>query len=244
MKHDARFYRHSAPSRGTAFNVKHHASDLHILADRDLTAEAYAILVKLRDELDLHIKIHQDFLYSLTPVEEPEGSPEIAAMMYRASQLTDTGPMAAVAGTIAELTGRELLKSTASVVVENGGDIWLSAPDTVIIAIYAKNLYFRNNIALKINPRQMPCSVCTSTSKLGHSLSFGKADSVTIIAASGALADAAATMTCNMVQDENDMETALERALSVPGVTGGLIILRDKMTIQGDIELAPPVSSL
>lgn len=244
MDHSRRFYRHSAPSWGTAFNVKHHASDLHILADRDLAAEAYAILVKLRDDLDLHIKSHQDFLYSLTPVEEPSGAPEIAAMMYRASQLTDTGPMAAVAGAIAELTGRELLKSTGSVVVENGGDIWLSVTDPVIIAIYAKNLYFRDNIALKINPRQMPCSVCTSTPGLGHSLSFGKADSVTIIADDGAIADAAATMTCNLVQDESDMEPALERALSVQGVTGGLIIFRDKMAIQGDIELAPPGSSL
>lgn len=240
MTHSQRFYRHRVPSWGISFNVKHHASDLHIIADSNLYDTAYSMLARLREDLDAHIKLHQDFLYSLSPVEEPEDSPEIASMMYRASQLTDTGPMAAVAGAIAELTGRELLKSSGAVVVENGGDIWLSVPDPVIIAVYAKNIYFRDNIALQINARQMPCAVCTSTSKLGHSLSFGKADSVTIIAADGALADAAATMTCNMVQDENDMETALDRALSVPGVTGGLIVFRDKLALQGDIELSPP----
>ncbi|HPS58392.1 MAG TPA: UPF0280 family protein [Spirochaetota bacterium] len=240
MTHTRRFYRHTAPSWGTAFNVKHHASDLHILADSDLHDAAYRVLVQVREELDGHIKEHQDFLYSLSPVDQPADCPEIAAMMYRASQLTGTGPMAAVAGAIAELTGKELLKHSSAVIVENGGDIWLSVPDPVIIAIYAKNIYFRDNIAVRLDPRQMPCSVCTSAPKLGHSLSFGKADSVTIIAESGALADAAATMTCNMVQEENDMESALDRALSVPGVTAGLIIFRDKLALQGDLELAPP----
>jgi len=86
----------------------------------------------------------------------------------------------------------------------------------------------------------MPCSLCTSTSGLGHSLSFGKADSVTIIADDGAIADAVATMACNMVLVEEDMETALNQALSIKGVTGGLIIFRDKLALQGDIELAPP----
>lgn len=240
MTHTRRFYRHSAPSWGTAFNVKHHASDLHILADCDLHDAAYRILVQLREELDTHIKEHPGFLYSLSPLDQPADCPETAAVMYRASQAAGTGPMAAVAGAIAEFTGRELLRYSQAVIVENGGDIWLSAPDPVVIAIYAKNIYFRDNIAVRINPRQMPCSVCTSSPKLGHSLSFGKADSVTIIAVSGALADAAATMTCNMVQDESSMESALERALSVPGVAGGLIIFRDKLALQGDLELAPP----
>ena len=240
MIHTRRFYRHNAPSWGTAFNVKHHASDLHILADSDLHDAAYRILVQLREELDAHIKEHPGFLYSLSPVDQPADCTETAEIMYRASQAAGTGPMAAVAGAIAELTGRELLRYSQAVIVENGGDIWLSVPDPVIIAIYAKNIYFRDNVAVRINPRQMPCSVCTSTPGLGHSLSFGRADSVTIIAGSGALADAAATMTCNMVQDESDMESALERALSVPGVTGGLIIFRDKLAIQGDLELAPP----
>lgn len=240
MTHTRRFYRHSAPSWGTAFNVKHHASDLHILAGSDLHDEALRILVKLREELDSHIREHQDFLYSLSPVDRPGSCAEITAMMYEASRLTGTGPMAAVAGAVAELVGRELLIHSPSVIVENGGDIWLNSPDTVVIAVYAKNIYFRDNIALRINSGQMPCSVCTSTPRLGHSLSFGKADSVTIVARGGALADAAATMTCNMVQDENDMESALDRAMSVPGVSGGLIVFRDKLAIQGDIELAPP----
>jgi ApbE superfamily uncharacterized protein (UPF0280 family) len=124
--------------------------------------------------------------------------------------------------------------------VENGGDIWLSLTFPAVIALYVNSIYFRDSLAVRICPEQTPCSVCTSSPKLGHSLSFGKADSVTIIAKDGALADAAATMVCNMVQSENDMEYALERGLSVNGVTGGLIVFRDKIALQGNIELAPP----
>ena len=240
MTDRTRFYRQSAPSWGTAFNVKHHTSDLHIVADRDLHDTAYSTLVRIRTELDDHIKEYREFLYSLSPVHTPEECPEIARMMYRASQLTGTGPMAAVAGAIAELTGRELLKYTSSVVVENGGDIWLNTREPVVIAIYANNIYFRDNIAVRIRPVQAPCSVCTSTPKLGHSLSFGKADSVTIIADTGALADAAATMVCNLIQTESDMESGIASGLKIPGVTGAIAVFRDKITIMGDVELAPP----
>ena len=240
MDHSRRFYRHMSPGIGKAFNVKLHTSDLHIVAQTYLYDAAYSKLKIIRDQLDLHIKEHQEFLVSLSPVEQPENPPEIASMMYRASRLTGTGPMAAVAGAVAELVGRELLEYSPWVIVENGGDIWLSLTFPAVIALYVNSIYFRDSLAVRICPEQTPCSVCTSSPKLGHSLSFGKADSVTIIAKDGALADAAATMVCNMVQSENDMEYALERGLSVNGVTGGLIVFRDKIALQGNIELAPP----
>lgn len=240
MDHRSRFYRHASPGRGTAFRVKLHTSDLYIIADTDLSGVAYTKLEQVRSELEEHIREHQEFLFSLKPVERPQQYPEIAALMYRASELTGTGPMAAVAGAIAELTGRELLKFSSEVIVENGGDLWLSINEPEIIALYVNNIYFRDTLAIKINPRKTPCSVCTSSSKLGHSISFGKADSVTMIAYDGAIADAAATMVCNTVQNENDMQYALDKGTSLNGVTGGIIVFGDKIAIQGDIQLSPP----
>ncbi len=240
MRHDRRFYRNTSPSSGCAFNVKLHTSDLHIIADDNLEEAAYARLAQIREELDAHINSNRDFLYSLSPVPRPPHCPGIAAMMYTASELTGTGPMAAVAGAVAEFVGRELLKHSSMVIVENGGDIWLSLREPQIMAIYVNNVYFKDNLAIKIYPEQTPCGVCTSSPRLGHSLSFGRADSVTMIAADAAVADAAATMVCNMVQTESDMETALEAGLSVKGVTGGLIVFRDRIALQGEVELAPP----
>src|SRR5512145_1714747 len=126
MDHSRRFYRQVSHGYGTAFNVKLHTSDLYIIADTDLHDAAYAKLCEIREGLDEHIKNSQDFLTSLSPVEQPAGSPEIALKMYRASQLTGTGPMAAVAGAVAESVGRDLMNYSGTVIVENGGDIWLA----------------------------------------------------------------------------------------------------------------------
>jgi len=240
MEHKKRFYREYNNGSGTAFNVKIDTSDLFIRSDRDLHNIAYETLKAARNELEEYISKHDDFLHSLDPLEPHGDECELSAAMYEASSAAGVGPMAAVAGTIAEKVGRELLKFSGEVIVENGGDIWLKLKNTTIIGVYVNNIYFKHNIGIRIKPEDTPCSVCTSTSRLGHSLSFGKADSVTIIAGSGALADAVATAVCNMTKTENDIEKALNFGMSIPCVRGCLIVFRDKLAVQGDIELAPP----
>lgn len=126
------------------------------------------------------------------------------------------------------------------VIVENGGDLWMRLTSPAVVGIYVKNIYFTDKIWLRINPGDTPCSVCTSSASLGHSLSFGKADAATIIAESGALADAVATGACNIVQNEEDIGAAIEYAMSINGVSGCMIIYRDRLGAQGAIELCSP----
>ena len=241
MKHTKRFYRDYKDNRDNkdicTFNVKHHTSDLFIRADTNLEEEALRILKKVRGELEDYISEHDEFIHSLNPIAPDGSEPEIAFAMIMASSIVGVGPMAAVAGAIAERVGAELLNFTNEVIVENGGDIWMKLTKSAVIGIYAKNIYFKDNIGIKIDPDKTPCSVCTSSSKLGHSISFGKADSVTIIAKEGALADAAATAVCNMVCSRDNIEDALNFAMSINGVSGCIIILNDTLAVQGDIEL-------
>jgi hypothetical protein len=239
MKHKERFYRDYSSSSGSVFNVKIDATDLFIRAESDLRDKAYEALKAARTELEEHIIKHDDFLHSLNPLTPHGDEGEVAAAMYRASSSAGVGPMAAVAGAISEKVGMTLLDYSDEVIVENGGDIWLKLSNPAVIGVYVNNIHFEDNIGIKINPENTPCSICTSTSKLGHSLSFGKADSVTIIAETGALADAAATAVLNMVKTADDMEEALEFGISIPGVTGCLIVYGDKLAVQGEIELAP-----
>ncbi len=238
MKHKQRFYRDYSGKSGSAFNVKIDTSDLFIRADINLHDKAYEVLKTVRKELEEYILKHDEFLHSLSPVTLHGDQPEISAAMCRASASVGVGPMAAVAGAIAEKVGRELLNYSEEVIVENGGDLWMKLNKSAVIGIYVNNVYFKDNIGIRINPSDTPCSVCTSTSRLGHSLSFGKADSVTIIADTGALADAAATAVCNMVQDEDDIKNSMEFGMSIQGVRGCLVVFRDKLAIQGGIELA------
>ncbi len=239
MNHETRFYRDYNEERSVSFNVKIDTSDLFIRADKNLYDLALGTLKEARAELEDYICKHDEFLHSLNPLSLCGDPGEIISAMYAASTSAGVGPMAAVAGAIAEKVGQDLLKYSDEVIVENGGDLWMKLTQPAVIGIYVNNIYFKNNIGLKIEPKNTPCSVCTSTSKLGHSISFGKADSVTVIAATGALADAAATAVCNMVQSEEDIEPALNFGMSLYGVRGCLIILRDKLAALGEIELVP-----
>lgn len=239
IMHTKRFYRYYGSDRILTFNVKLDTSDLYIRADKDLYDEAYRVLLSARTQLEDYIRKHDEFLHSLDPVIPHGDEPAIALSMFRASSAAGTGPMAAVAGAIAEVVGRELVKYSEEVIVENGGDIWmkLTAPST--IGLYANNVYFKDNVGIRIYPTETPCSICTSSPRLGHSISFGNADSVTVIAGDGALADAMATAVCNMVKTGDDIEKALEFGMSRSGVRGVMIVFREMLGIQGGIELAP-----
>lgn len=240
MKHDRRFYRNYNAGTGTSFNVKLDTTDLLIKADSDLHDQAYRILREIRADLERHISSHENFLYSLDPIEPPGDEPDIAASMYIASAATGTGPMSAVAGAVAEAVGRGLLELSGEVIVENGGDIWMKLIRPTVIGLYINNIHFGSRIALKIYPDNTPCSICTSSPRLGHSLSFGKADSVTVIADNGALADSAATAVCNMIKNEQDIRSALTFAMSINGISGCIAVFREKLAVQGRVELAPP----
>jgi len=157
--------------------------------------------------------------------------------MCEAAKKADVGPMAAVAGAIAELTGYELLKYSKEVVIENGGDIFIKTDSVRKIGIYAGNSPLSQKLALKIQPEQTPAGVCTSSGTVGHSLSFGKADAVVIAARDAFLADAVATSTANKVKTPRDIEFALNYASTIDGVFGAVIIIEDKIGAWGEIEL-------
>ena len=65
------------------------------------------------------------------------------------------------------------------------------------------------------------------------------APGATVISPSGALADAAATELGNRIRNADDMEKALDWALSVPGVTGAVVIIGETIGAKGNVELVP-----
>jgi hypothetical protein len=157
--------------------------------------------------------------------------------MIRTSRLANVGPMAAVAGAMAEWVSKDLLELSREVIVENGGDIYLATSKERTIGIYAAESPFSLKIGVVIRPEETPLGICTSSGTVGHSLSFGKADAVCIVSKSAALADAAATAVGNIIQEKKDIELGLERGKEIEGVLGTLIIVGDKMGVWGDIKL-------
>lgn len=220
-----------------AFEVIFKETDLLIRASRDLFQEAREAVLKYRHQLEGYIALRPEFRTSLVPLEEDGFAPDIARTMMRASREASVGPMAAVAGAVAEAVGRDLLKSSDEVIVENGGDIFLSTRKERTVGLYAGRSPLSLKVGLVVSPELSPIGVCTSSGTVGHSLSFGKADAVCVVSSSAALADAAATAIGNVVRSKQDIERGLRRGREIGGVQGLVIVVGDEMGAWGNVRL-------
>ena len=142
-----------------------------------------------------------------------------------------------MAGAIAESVGTSLRAFSRNVIVENGGDVFLSTERETTVGLFAGKSPLSMRLGLRISPEQTPCGLCTSSGQVGPSLSFGQADAVTVWASSTALADAAATALANRVVAPEDIEPTLDVARSTEGLKGALVVLRDRIGVWGPIEL-------
>ncbi len=219
------------------FEVIVKETDLLVRAEKDLSNEARESVLKYRHQLETYIAMHPEFFKSLVPLKEDPYAPEIGREMIRTSNLAHVGPMAAVAGAMAEFVSKDLLKFSKQVIIENGGDTYLATSRERMIGIYAGTSPLSLKLGIVISPEDSPVGVCTSSGTVGPSLSFGKADAVCILSKSAALADAAATAVGNLVRDERDIERGLEKGKEIEGVLGTLIIVDDRMGVWGNIRL-------
>lgn len=219
------------------FVVEVQETDLYIRAWQNLATEAEECVQKCRAIVEDYIAREPEFETSLKSVNVPDDSPTIVREMAEAAARVGVGPMAAVAGAIAEAVGRELLGFSPEVIVENGGDIFLSTRTQRRIAIHAGDSPVSYRIAIEVAPEKTPLGVCTSSGTVGHSLSFGNADAVTVLSRSTALADAAATAVGNLINDEKDIPKGIEFARNIAGLEGVLIIVGEKLGVWGDVRL-------
>src|SRR4030043_72049 len=95
-----------------AFGVTFKETDLYIRASSNLEAETPAAIIKYRKPLEEYINRHPLFLHSLEPFSVEEDAPVIVRDMAQAASIAGVGPMAAVAGAIAEAGGKYLLPHT------------------------------------------------------------------------------------------------------------------------------------
>jgi ApbE superfamily uncharacterized protein (UPF0280 family) len=221
-----------------SFNVTVKETDLYIRAASNLETEALNAVMKHRKPLEAYIKRHPLFLHNLEPCSVEEDAPAIVVVMAQAARIAGVGPMAAVAGAIAEAVGKDLLAWTPEAIVENGGDIFMKISRARLIGVYAGESPFTGKIALEISPEETPLGVCTSSGTVGHSLSFGVADAVIALSHSAALADAAATAIGNRVKSIDDIDVAIEQAQAIDGLGGVVIIKGDRMGMWGKVKLA------
>ncbi|MDR0477554.1 MAG: UPF0280 family protein [Desulfobulbaceae bacterium] len=239
------YRRRNLASGLAACSVRVEESDLYILTDADAGQGenlARERLLFYRQQLERYIQRRPEFLTSLVPLEDDKLAPPLIRDMLAAASLAEVGPMAAVAGAVAEYVGRDLLAAgKREVVIENGGDVFLARRQETVVEIFAADSLHSGRVGVKLAVAAMPAGLCTSSATIGHSLSFGSADAATVLADSAVLADAAATRLGNMIGPEHGRDcgiaAALQQTLAIPGVRGVLAIRGKLLGAAGLIDL-------
>jgi hypothetical protein len=203
-------------------------SNCTIIADKEQAIEAAIESMKLhRKQLENYIKTNQKFLISLKPVEIPAG-PIIAKLMAEAAEKTGVGPMAAVAGVLADLAVQSMISKDCEVAcVENGGEISAISNEPLDVALAAGDEPLSKRFGFRLT--DFPAGVATSSGRFSHALSFGDAEAATLFCAEAGLADAAATAVGNVVKGEDcdvAIQNGIRKAASIPGVKGVLILYK------------------
>ncbi len=238
MPYEHRNYRDYSASEGlVSFTVAVKDTDLFISAERKLEKEALDAAVQARYILETYIQGRPEFQTSLVPIADDPFAPPLVQAMLQAAAACNVGPMAAVAGAVADFVGTELLKYSREVIVENGGDIFFKISRPITVGIFAGASPLSERIGIKIEPSNEPFGICTSSGTVGPSLSFGTADAATIRAKSAALADAAASAVGNAVKTADDIQKALDLGQSLGCIDGIIIIKNDKLGVWGNMEL-------
>lgn len=236
--YEPRTYRHWVKDSDLVpFNVLVKETDLYIRASEDLKRKAFRLVLKYRNILERYIKKNPAFLTSLKPLPVDKKAPLIIKAMSEATTRVGIGPMASVAGAIAEFVGNDLLQFSPEVIIENGGDIYLKSLKKRMIGIYAGPSPLSGRIGLEISYQDTPLGVCTSSGTVGHSLSYGKADAVVALAKSATLADAAATAIGNIIQKPSEIKNGIDFAQGIEGLKGVVIITGDKIGFWGEVKV-------
>lgn len=238
MKYDERTYRSLINKDNLiSCNIIIAESDLLISSDSELSASAYKSLIQHRQYLETYIKKHPEFHTSFVSISEDSLAPPIIRDMLSRSKACGVGPMASVAGAVSEFVGYDLLKETKTLIIENGGDIFLRSKNNMTVAIFAGESTLSYKVNILVKPEETPLGICTSSATVGPSLSFGIADAVCVLSKSATLADAAASAIGNRVKHKNDIKAALDYGMTIPGILGIVIIVGSDLGVIGEVTL-------
>lgn len=237
---------HVAPHRGyragvhpavdeVSFQVVVEETDLMVVAHEDLSRELATRTAELRGQVKTAIALVPAFGTSLVPIEVPDTSPPMIRAMAEAAKVCGVGPMAAVAGTIAEYAARSFMDRSPNILVENGGDLFLCSTRRRVAAILA-DPSGGASLGVALEPEVFPCSLCASSATIGHSLSLGRGDLVVARSANASLADAAATALCNLLKTPDDLARATDKAQEF-GLDGIFAQCGGQITVWGAMEL-------
>lgn len=236
---DRNIYRKNISVKGKySYRLKYKYTDLFITSDREISREIKEPVVSFYNEMEKVFSGNKAFGKSLTPVSIIDSHPHIVKEMCRAGEIFRVGPMAAVAGAVCDKIADSISEKCSFLMIENGGDVYIKSDIPVSAGLFSNNKYFRDRLNISINADSTPCGLCSSSGIMGHSLSLGKSDLVTVMSGSTVMADAAATAIANSIRGKADADRALEHYRNYKEIKGLVIIKDDRLAIWGALQLA------
>lgn len=221
--------------KSTIIKIRRQFKESNILFQGDNSesiAKAIEAIKFHREKLEKYIILHPSFLYTLKPISVEENAPRIVKIMAEAGKLVNVGPMAAVAGALADLAVEVMLNSgAATAIVEDGGEVSASSKEEFVVGLYAGRNVFSSSLGFKVRPSECPIGIATSSATVSHAFSFGEADAATVFSETSTIADATATAICNAVQGKNiedSIQLGLETAEKLDDLVRGTLIIREK----------------
>ena len=208
-----------------------------MIAEMRYLAVGKEAIFEAREVVERFIASDPLFRDTLEPYDEPDDAPPMIKRMCDAGRAAGVGPMAAVAGAIAEFSVQAMqAKGADHAVVDNGGDIALLLAEEANVGIYTLNPKFRG-LGLRCLPSGSIFGICTSSGLIGPSISFGRAEEAMVISRNVTLADACATKLGNLIvsDDQAVIQGALDTVTSIVGVEGALVIVGDSIGVKGDL---------
>ena len=244
QRYEPRTYRRESGAEDLeSFTVINGETNLHIQVGTttpDTLAECKRIATQAvqqaRQEIQQECLLNPVFKTSLTPISVPKLKSFLVQTMVEASNRAEVGPMATVAGAIAQYVGRQLRELVGDVIIENGGDIFIYSTSERITGIWAGKSPLSGKFGVVI-PANQEYGVCTSSATVGPSYSAGKCDAALIVAEDAAFADAMASALGNRVIKPEQAQSAVEWALSVTGVLHAVVIIGDTMAAGGTLDM-------
>ena len=218
-----------------SFSVKE--TKCTIISDKKIgIGTAKKSIIKHRKELEDYSKENPLFISSLKPMKVVN-APLVVDLMAKSALKANVGPMAAVAGVLADLAVIDMKNKKCEVaVVENGGEISVDSNQPIDVGLSAGDISLSNRFGFRLT--DFPIGVATSSGRFSHAFSFGDAEAVTVFCKTAGLADAAATAVCNVVKGrkyDDAIKIGIEKSKSIPGVLGVLIIYNDFIGTSGSI---------
>lgn len=212
-------------------------TDLLVLSESDISELVRGIVLTQRDRLERYIAANPGFQSSLVPLDVPDTAPGIVKTMAEAARSAGVGPMAAVAGAVCEAVAVGIGDRARELILENGGDVYLASARERIIGVFAGKKVRGGAVGLRVSPARNPIGICTSSGRIGHSLSLGDAAAATVLARSCALADAAATAVGNRVRGRQGLREGLAFGRDIPGVLGVMVLRDGELGAWGDLDI-------